>query len=80
VADFHQNRGAFGFGEGSMVAHVGAADPGAGGIGTVLVAEDAREDDDFLPTDVGVGIEPGIGRPANRTPSWGRDRELHAIS
>jgi len=48
-----------------MVAHVGAADPGAGGIGAVLIAEDAREDEDFLPTDMGVGIEPSIRRPAD---------------
>jgi hypothetical protein len=48
-----------------VVAHVGAADPGAGGIGAVFVAEDAREDEDFLPTDMGVGIEPCIGRPAD---------------
>lgn len=65
VADFHQNRGAFGFGEGAMVAHVRAADPGAGGIGAVLVAEDAREDEDFLPADVGMWIKPGIGSPAD---------------
>ena len=50
------------------MAHVRAADPGAGGIGAVLVAEDAREDEDFLPADMGVGIEPGIGRPAGRRP------------
>ena len=65
VTDLNENRGAFGFGEGSVVTHVRAADPGAGGIGAVLIAEDACEDEDFFPTNVGMRIEPGVGRPTH---------------
>ena len=48
------------------MAHVRAANPSAGGIGAVLIAEDAFEDVDFLAADVGVGIEPGLGRPTDQ--------------
>jgi hypothetical protein len=57
VADFKQNGGAFGFGEGAVVVHVRAADLGAGGIGAVLVAEDA-----MVPCPAGRGIQ--LGRHA----------------
>ena len=33
----------------------------------MLIAEDAFEDVDFLTADVGVGIEPSPGRPANQS-------------
>ena len=67
VADLDENRGAFGFGEGSVVTHVRAADPSASGIGAVLIAEDACEDEDLLPTNVGMRIEPGVGRPTHES-------------
>jgi hypothetical protein len=57
VADLDQNRGAFGFGEGAMVAHVRAADPGARGIGAMHVADDA-----MVPCPAGRGIQ--LGRHA----------------
>jgi len=66
VADFDEDCGAFGFGEGLVMAQVWAADPRAGGISTVLIAEDAFEDVDFLAADVGVGIEPRHGRPTDQ--------------
>jgi len=57
MADFNQDCGALGFGEGSVVTHVRAADPGAGGIGSMLIAEDA-----MVPCPAGRGIQ--LGRHA----------------
>ena len=65
VTDLNQNRGAFGFGEGSVVTHVRAANPSAGGIGSMLIAEDACEDEYLFPADVCVRIEPSVGRPTH---------------
>jgi hypothetical protein len=66
VADFDEDGGAFGFGEGLMMTHVGTANPGAGGVRAVLVAEHTFEDENFLPADMGVGVETGLGCPTDQ--------------
>ena len=66
MPNFNKNGGAFGFGEGTVVTQVRTTNPGTRTIGAVLIAENAFQHEDLLPSDMRVRIETGMGRPTDQ--------------